>query len=199
MRPQATDRILDLGSEDGSHIARVVPFRDNVCIADIDADALARGAACFGFATRLLDEDGTLPMQNDEYDIVFCSSVIEHVTIDKTLLTTVTSGRAFQQQAFAHQQRFADEVARVCRRYFVQTPYRYFPIESHTWLPVGLIVLPRAAQLRVVAFTNRHWIKQTQLDFNLLTRRQMQALFPDARIIAERWMGLTKSLIAVRY
>jgi hypothetical protein len=32
----------------------------------------------------------------------------------------------------------------------------------------------------------------------LLDKQQMQFLFPDAQIIAERFLGLTKSLVAIR-
>lgn len=57
----AHDRILDLGSEDGSHIAAIVPYRENVFIADIDERALEDGRRRFGFQPVLLAEDGRLP------------------------------------------------------------------------------------------------------------------------------------------
>jgi hypothetical protein len=45
---------------------------------------------------------------------------------------------------------------------------------------------------------NHWWPKKTSPDWNLLTFREMQHLFPDAQIIRERSLGVTKSLIAVR-
>ena len=42
MHPQEDDRILDLGGGDGSHVAAILPFRKNVVIADVSADALRR-------------------------------------------------------------------------------------------------------------------------------------------------------------
>jgi hypothetical protein len=42
LQPSDNDRILDLGSEDGSRIAGTIPFRDNVFIADISQKSLNR-------------------------------------------------------------------------------------------------------------------------------------------------------------
>jgi SAM-dependent methyltransferase len=198
LAPTAQDSILDLGSEDGDHIAAIVPFRENVTIADIDATVLERGHARHGFRTALLDESGRLPFGDGEFDIVFCSSVIEHVTVDKTELATIRSGRAFASASWEHQREFADEIRRVAKRYFVQTPNKWFPIESHTWLPLPIVLLPRPLQLRLVAWLNKWWIKPTQVDWNLLTASEMATLFPDATIVPERTFGLCKSLIAVK-
>ncbi len=186
MRPTAGDRILDLGSEDGSHIASIVPFRDNVFIADIASEPLAAGAARYGFETVLLDEAGRLPFPDGHFDIVFCSSVLEHVSIDKEVVERIRSRQEFERLAYARQKRFAEEIARVARRYFVQTPYRYFPIESHTWFPMPIVLLPRPVQLGLIRWLNRWWIKGTVMDWNLLDRRQLKQLFPEAEIVAER-------------
>lgn len=192
------DRLLDLGSEDGSHIAGLIPFRKNVWIADIAPEPLARGAERYGFRTVVLDETGRLPFPDGHFDCVFCSSVIEHVTVDKDAVEDYPTQTAFGAAAWARQQTLAAEIARVGRRFFVQTPHRWFPIESHTWLPGVVVLLPRRAQIRLIACMNRWWPKQTTPDFNLLTARQMEALFPGAEIIREKSFGMTKSLIAVR-
>jgi Methyltransferase domain len=198
LAPTANDRILDLGSEDGSHIASILPHRKNVVIADIDSEALELGRRNHGFETVLLDESGRLPFADGEFDIVFCSSVIEHVTVGKERLRDYRTQREFGAAAFEHQRRFAAEIERVGRRFFVQTPNKWFPIESHTWLPLPIVLLPRRLQLPFVAWVNRWWIKGTQLDWNLLTRKQMAELFPSARILVERSLGLPKSLIAIK-
>jgi hypothetical protein len=192
------DRLLDLGSEDGSHIAGLIPFRRNVWIADIAAEALARGAERYGFHTTLLDETGRLPFPDGHFDCVFCSSVIEHVTVDKDALDDYPTQAAFRSAAWERQRILAAEIARVGRRFFVQTPHRWFPIESHTWLPVVVVLLPRRAQIRLIASLNRWWPKRTAADFSLLTTSEMEALFPGAEIFRERSFGMTKSLIAIR-
>jgi len=200
LRIERGQRILDLGSEDGSHIASVIaPFDiapEDVFIADIDASAVTRGAERFGFSPVVIQEDGPLPFPDGYFDVVFCSSVIEHVTGDKEAAKQTRDSRFFAEAAI-NQRAFAGEVRRIGKRYFVQTPNRWFPIESHTWLPlVGY--LPRRFLVSVIGFTNRWWVKTTIPDFRLLSARDMAELFPDAIIFRERSYGLAKSLIAIR-
>ncbi|MCW3031942.1 MAG: class SAM-dependent methyltransferase [Solirubrobacterales bacterium] len=113
-----------------------------------------------------------LPFGDDEFDFVYCSSVIEHVPP-------------------ARRAAFAAELRRVGRGWMVQTPARSFPIEPHAllpgahWLPVGL----RRAYWRLGAAGG--WE-----DISLLRRRELEALFGPAR--AERLGPLAKSWVSVR-
>lgn len=134
-----------------------------------------------------------LPFADRSFDIVFSNSVIEHV------------GNASAQA------QFAQEIMRAGRGYWVQTPNRHFPIEAHLltpfvhWLPQDL----RAAIVRrftVWAWLHRpapdrkhFYIEHFISDIRLLTAREMQELFPDAVILRERFLGLTKSLVAYRH
>lgn len=60
-----------------------------------------------------------LPFRDCSFDVVHCSAVIEHVG------------------SFRNQSQLAAECARVARRGFlITTPYRWFPIEVHTSLPL---------------------------------------------------------------
>src|SRR5919202_5424479 len=52
-----------------------------------------------------------------EFDVVFTKSVLEHVG------------------GYDEQHRMAEEVRRVGKRYFLQTPNRFFPIEPHFLFP----------------------------------------------------------------
>ncbi len=194
-------KILDLGSENGSFIHSVLEGTavdpSNVYIADIQEPAIVEGAARFGFTPVLVDESGPLPFDDGFFDVVHCSSVIEHVTVSKDEVWNLRSCDAFRRQATVHQQEIAREIARLGRQYFVQTPCRSFPVESHTWLP-GLGWLPRPLLIPTLRLTNRLWIKKTNPDWRLLNGSEMADLFPDARIVAERAMGLTKSIMAVK-
>ncbi len=194
-------RILDLGSEDGSSIAAVLKgtavHPANVYIADIEESAVARGHHRYGFAPVVIPETGRLPFEDGFFDIVYCSSVIEHVTVSKSAVWELRSGREFRRQAQSGQRQFAHEVRRLGKRYFVQTPNRWFPIESHSWLPF-MGYLPRRLLVPVLRFSNRVWIKRTSPDWHLLTAADMRELFPDAEILRERFCGATKSIMAVK-
>jgi SAM-dependent methyltransferase len=194
-------RLLDLGSENGSNIHRVLSGFNvspaNVHIADISATAVQSGHERFGFTPVTLGESERLPFEDGYFDLVFCSSVIEHVTVPKADVWRLKNGREFRTRAMARQRAFADEIRRVGRNYFVQTPNRYFPIESHTWLPF-IAYLPRPVQLPILGVTNRVWVKSTAPDWNLLNENQMQSLFPEARITKELSCGLVKSLMAIK-
>jgi Methyltransferase domain len=131
----------------------------------------------------------SLPNLSDmSFDVVHSNSVIEHV------------GRWGNMQAMA------GEIRRLAPGYFVQTPYFWFPIEPHCstalfhWVPesVRLSMLMRRprgdwGQAPDVDTAMRQIQSATLLDFRMLA-----ALFPDALIHRERFLGLTKSLTAVR-
>ena len=187
--------ILDLGGGDGRHIASVVPGHTNITIADIDLKKLAIAQSRLAYKACVLEESDRLPFRDGEFDIVFCSSVIEHVTGPKDEVGHIRSTTAFESQAAAHQRRFAEEVRRIARGYFVQTPNKYFLVESHTIAPGFVVLLPRSVQLGVWTW----WPYYNHVpDFNLLTVIDMKRCFPDGEIHLETMFGLTKSIMAVR-
>lgn len=194
-------RLLDLGSEDGSNIARLLDGlnlrNENVYIADIEENSIEAGIERFGFRPVLLDGDGKLPFEDNFFDIVYCSSVIEHVTVPKHEIWSVRSGREFRSRATSAQRAFAEELRRIGRQYFVQTPNRGFPVESHTWLPL-MGVVPRKVQVPAMLLANRFWAKASIPDFRLLDSREVQNLFPDAKIVLETKFGFTKSIMAIK-
>lgn len=197
----ASTKILDVGSETGANIDFVLKGTavkpENVFIADIDEAAIETGSRQFGFQKVLLDESGKLPFPDGFFDVVYCSSVIEHVTVGKDEMWELTDGKIFRERAWTRQKIFAAELRRVGKAYFVQTPNRNFVIESHSWLPlVGSF--PRPWFVRTIKISNRFWIKQTIPDYNLLDKNEMKELFPDAEIVAETKFGLTKSIIAIK-
>ena len=122
------------------------------------------------------------------FDLVHSNSVIEHV------------GRWGDMAAMA------GEVRRLARRYFVQTPYFWFPLEPHARFPL-LHWMPESWRYRILMNrTCGFWRQQPDLgravtaiqSALLLDKRQFRYLFPDARLETEQYYGLTKSLMAIR-
>lgn len=130
-----------------------------------------------------------LPFDDNEFDIVFSNSVIEHL---------------FTRE---NQRQMASEVRRVGKNYFVQTPNLYFPIEAH-WLFPYFQFLPK--QMRVVMTqhldlggypkTNDRAaaVKRVE-EVKLLSKRLMQQLFPDGECYEEKFYSFTKSIIMYRF
>lgn len=121
------------------------------------------------------------------YDLVFSNSVIEHVGGHERRL------------------RFAEAVHSLADAHWVQTPYRYFPVEPH-WVAPGMQFMSVAVRARLAhrwplghtPAPDRAAGTRAVLWVELLDRTQMRHYFPDSTLRAERLLGLTKSLIAVR-
>jgi hypothetical protein len=138
--------------------------------------------------TRETGDARKLAHADRSFDVAYSNSVIEHL------------------RTWDDQQKFASEIRRVGRQVFVQTPNRWFPVESHFltifvhWLPwrVAAKLLPLCSFRGWFRSGDNVELKQLANELRLLDYRQMQALFPDCEIHREKWLGLTKSLIAVR-
>lgn len=193
-------KILDLGSGNGTNINSVLKGTriqsKNVYIADIVPEAVTKGSKDFGYIPVIINEFQTLPFPDGYFDIVYCSSVIEHVTVPKEEVWGLYSGYKFKMASSKRQKEFSEEIKRLGKQYFVQTPYKYFPIESHTWLPLCWW-LPRQILIPTLCLTNIFWVKGTSPDWYLLDKKRMSELFSEAQIIDEKVFGLTKSIMAV--
>jgi hypothetical protein len=138
--------------------------------------------------TVVIADGCQLPFADGSFDIAHSSSTIEHV------------GDWQRREAFAR------EIRRVARRYFVQTPAFGFPLEPHYRFPY-FQMLPEPARIWMLqhfalgtfplAEDLPHAIRFSG-DVRLLSRNQFTLLFPDAIIERERFLGLTKLLMAVR-
>jgi Methyltransferase domain len=128
-----------------------------------------------------------LPFRTDSFEIVFSNSAIEHVGTR------------------ARQEEMAREMRRVGKRYFVQSPNRFFPMEQHFYFPFFQF-LPTSLQVRLVRALRlgRRGIDRDPANIRrrvesirLLSYREMRALFPEAEIVRERFLGATKSFMAI--
>jgi hypothetical protein len=115
------------------------------------------------------------------FDIVFSNSVIEHV------------GAADKRAAFAN------EVRRLGKSYWVQTPTMWFPIEAHNGMPFWWFYPARLRQRLIERWRKKlpAWTQMVE-DTTVLTRAELQHLFPDAAIKLEYAFLLPKSYIVYR-
>lgn len=129
-----------------------------------------------------------LPFQDGAFPVVFSNSVMEHVG------------------DYQKQRRFAEEVRRVGRGFFVQTGNQRFPLEIHLMTPI-VHWLPKSWQRRLIRnFTVRGWLGRPSpedveaflREVRLPTEPEMRECFPDAEIWYERVLSMKKALIAVR-
>jgi len=124
---------------------------------------------------------------NNQFDIVFSNSVIEHVG------------------DFQRQKSMANEIMRVGKNYFLQTPNYYFPFEPH-YLFVGIHWLPVTFRAFLITRYSLGWVKRIPdynqalkfvKDIRLLKYKELKSLFPRATILREKYIGLTKSFIVI--
>jgi hypothetical protein len=122
-----------------------------------------------------------------QYDMVFSNSLMEHLG------------------GHARRQKFAEVVRESAPLWWVQTPYRYFPIEPH-WMFPCFQFLPFRARLAVC----RHWntlheparkdrteAAELVASIELISVTEMRGYFPSGEIWYDRVAGVPKSLVAI--
>ena len=127
-------------------------------------------------------------VRRERYDVVFSNSVIEHVG-------------NLRSQAI-----MAKHIIELSKYYFIQTPYRFFPLEPHFYvpffslLPLGVRTFMHQRYNLGFMPKNPDWLQARMAceDTRLLSVRELRAIFRDGRgtVIKERLMGLCKSIIA---
>jgi 2-polyprenyl-3-methyl-5-hydroxy-6-metoxy-1,4-benzoquinol methylase len=135
---------------------------------------------------RIVGDARNMPQfQDREFDVVFSNSVIEHAG-------------DYEDQA-----RMAKEIRRVGKRYFIQTPNLYFPIEPHFLFPFFQF-LPLNYRVWLLTHFDLGWYskmdnwdeaKELLASTNLLSRKQLQAIFPGGTIHDEKVFGFNKAFI----
>jgi SAM-dependent methyltransferase len=185
VQPGPETRVVDVGvgdtgfgTEPGVAVTlnffeALYPWPERItAVSDVPLPTFARAFP----SIRCVTASGTdLPFEDDAFDVAFSNAVIEHV-----------GGRE-------EQRRFVEELCRVAPRVFLSTPNRWFPVETHTLVPL-VHWFPRPAADRAMRALRRdNW---DQLE--LLGKSELLALFPPdakARIVESR---LTISAVASR-
>ena len=123
---------------------------------------------------------------NQSYDIVFSNSVIEHLF------------------TWENQQKMADEVKRIGKYHFIQTPNYWFPIEPH-WVFPFFQYLPKKLRYwltehftlgHIVKLKDKVEAKKQVEEVRLLSKSEIKKLFPNSAIYSEKFMTFNKSFTA---
>jgi 2-polyprenyl-3-methyl-5-hydroxy-6-metoxy-1,4-benzoquinol methylase len=170
-------RVLDVGG--GPFVWTLAEVRPAVTLLDL-REPLQK----VDWADYLVADGCATGLPDKSFDVVFSNSVIEHVGgIDR-------------------QRQFARECMRCGREFFVQTPNRWFPFDTHTLTPI-IHWFPKPIFLKLMKFSLRLLISAPSpadvedfTNMHLLTKREMVELFPGAQIIEEKFCGITNGLIA---
>ncbi|MCC5912967.1 MAG: class I SAM-dependent methyltransferase [Balneolaceae bacterium] len=175
--------ILDLGGDSATWLGS--GLEQNVTLLNVtnpkqrDLDA--------GFTCIKGDACDLSLFANQQFDVVYSNSVIEHVG------------------DFDRQKQFAAEAVRVSKKYWIQTPNRFFPVEPHFLFPFFQHLPSSLQKLVALKWPYSHLKKWNQSDeaildelsrIRLITHIEMKTLFPDAHIMREKFYGLTKSFVA---
>jgi hypothetical protein len=132
--------------------------------------------------------DPPAALSAEHFDLIYSNSVIEHV------------GGHWRRE------RFAGTVHRFAEHHWIQTPYRYFPIEPHWLFPFfqHLSVSAKAhvtARWPVGSYARVRSVGEAiprTLEIELIDVTAMKHYFPGSEIVREKAAVLTKSLVAVK-
>lgn len=180
-------RICDLGGSQHFWQKLALPVQpDNITIFNISLGATeASGRSLYSSVPIIIYDGKRVPAGDKEFDLLICNSVIEHVPMEQ-------------------RSSLAQEMVRVTKRLFLQTPAWNFPIEPHFIMPF-IHWLPKSAGYwmalvspwRLLSKPSEEDINSYFFGTNLLKEQELRKLFPCAEIIPERLLGLTKSYMIV--
>jgi ubiquinone/menaquinone biosynthesis C-methylase UbiE len=171
------ERVLDLGGT--PTIWNNVPVALNITILNLPPIVCAQQRSHHFFEYVEGDACDVRDFENRSFAFVFSNSVIEHVG-------------DFEKRAA-----FAREVRRLGRSYWVQTPCRWFPIEPHCGMPFWWFYPQWLRRLFIERWREKlpAWTEMVD-GTTVVSKKELQSLFPEATVLVERVLGMPKSLVA---
>ena len=179
-------RILDAGGTAGMWQAHCAELPEQVHITLLNREFQERPHV--PYISYVEGDVREMGMFSDrEFDVCFSNSLIEHVE-ERDRVSV------------------ANEIRRVAKGYFVQTPNRYFPMEPHFLVP-GWQFLPVGLRASLLQKGDLGWMKRERdhsraremvESIRLLNELELRNLFADGRVYRERFCGLTKSFVVWR-
>jgi hypothetical protein len=161
-QPSPSTRILDVGTTPdlaipyNNFFERWYPHTRQVTACSVEDCANLTGAFA---GLRFVPITGDrLPFDDGEFDLGLSFAVLEHVG------------------STSNQQTFLRELARVTNEFILYTPYRYFPIEMHTFLPFTHWMPMRLCRKLWRSLGLTFWAEERNL--NLLSVRDIRRMLP---------------------
>ncbi len=124
----------------------------------------------------------------NQFDVAFSNSVIEHVG------------------DYDDKFQMAQEVQRIAKKYFVQTPNYYFPFEPHFLFPCFQFFPLWLKALLIRNFNLGHRPRcrdkvkaiESVNSVQLLRKKEVQALFPNGKVYVEKLFMMPYSIIGIK-
>lgn len=180
MNPTTRDWVLDVGSGRGTFLEQLYSLREHIVAVDLKVERLAKLRAAYPPVRVVCADACALPFSDGSFGVVFSNAVIEHI-----------GGVPLQT-------RFAREVRRVGKRYFITTPNRWFPVEPHYRIPFFQFFSPKWQQFIHKRFQVGLVPKGMFEAIQMLSARDLSKLFPDAIIRKQRVTIWPEVLIAIK-
>lgn len=183
--PKSTDKILDVGGS--VYNWKLIDYRNDVVLLNILTPESKNDELLSNFSFVI--GDGTdLKYKDKEFDICYSNSVIEHVG------------------SYEKQKKFAQEVCRVGKQIWIQTPAKSFFFEPHYitpfvhWLPNSLQkkLLRNFSIWGLITRPSQQYIDDFVDQTRLLSYREIKHIFPDCTIKRERIMFMTKAYLVLK-
>ena len=177
MAPEPGARVLDLGGSPDIWAHVSIPLE--ITILNLPGALRQAGTSHHSFHYVEGDACNVHQFPEHSFDVVFSNSVIEHV------------GPPVKQEEFAQ------EVLRLGRSHWIQTPSKWFPIEAHSGMPFYWFYPDRLRASLIKRWEKKlpAWTQMVETT-RVLTRRRLQDLFPGSRILVEVSAGFPKSYTA---
>ena len=164
--------VLDLGGGPASFFAALFPRPGQIVLVDVEGDEVRRAKERQPALAAVVADGRRLPLARGAVAAAICNSVIEHVDDPGAL---------------------AGEIRRVSRRYFVQTPNGRFPLETHSFVPIPFYRFLPSRGLKHLACRLFGGDPAYVAGVRYLSEPALRRLFPEAIVVRERVLGLTKS------